>query len=68
MLTVKERSNCDRNEVRQLSNESRNFTSSNGLSRGSNDNLALVRFSQVALQNGHQLIWTRRFGCLCGMK
>jgi hypothetical protein len=29
---------------------------------GGYDNLALVRFSQVPLENRHQLIWTRHFG------
>ena len=31
---------------------------------GGYDNRVLVRFSQVSLQNRHQLIWTRHFGCL----
>jgi hypothetical protein len=35
---------------------------------GGYDNLALVRFSQVSLQNRHQLIWTRYFGCCYGTK
>ena len=30
---------------------------------GGDDHLVLVRFTQVSLQNRHQLIWTRRFGC-----
>jgi hypothetical protein len=30
---------------------------------GGDDHLVLVRFTQVSLQNRHQLIWTRHFGC-----
>ena len=30
---------------------------------GGYDGLALVRLSQVSLQNRHQFIWTRHFGC-----
>ena len=33
---------------------------------GGHDNLALVRLSQISLQNRHQLIWARRFGCCYG--
>jgi len=35
---------------------------------GGYDNFALVRFSQVSLQNRHQLIWTCHFGCCYGTK
>jgi len=30
---------------------------------GSDDNLALVRFSQVPFENRHQFIWACHFGC-----
>ena len=35
---------------------------------GGYDNLALIRFSEVPLQNRHQLIWARHFGCRCGTR